>query len=98
MSRIDPTAEAELIRRTLDGDSAAFRPIVEAYERSMKATAYQYVRNREEAADICQEALMKAFEKLDTFRGDSSLSTWLHTIVKNLSINHLKSGRSSLEK
>jgi RNA polymerase sigma-70 factor (ECF subfamily) len=53
--------------------------------------AYGFVRDRDSARDIVQDALVRAFVALPAFRGDAEFGTWLHRIVMNLSLNHLRS-------
>jgi RNA polymerase sigma-70 factor (ECF subfamily) len=53
--------------------------------------AYGFVRDRDSARDIVQDALVRAFVALPAFRGDAEFSTWLHRIVMNLSLNHIRS-------
>ena len=79
--------EAALIERSIRGDKDAYRVIVEKYQRRLMACAFDILKSREDAEDIVQEAFVKSFFALKGFRGGSSLSTWFHRIVFNLSID-----------
>lgn len=72
----------------LDGDVNAYQSLVERYERRLYHVAYGMVRNQEDAKEIAQEAFVKAFKKLETFRLESKFYTWLCRIAMNLCIDH----------
>jgi RNA polymerase sigma-70 factor (ECF subfamily) len=76
--------EAELIRRCQAGEVAAFEPLVEKYRHRVWRLAYQVLRNREDAWDCSQEAFVRAFQSLGSFRGQSAFYTWLFRITVNL--------------
>jgi len=77
-------AERELIQRCLAGDSSAFEPLVERYRQRVWRLAYQLLRDREEAWDCAQEAFVRAFHSLPSFRGQSAFYTWLFRITVNV--------------
>jgi RNA polymerase sigma-70 factor, ECF subfamily len=76
--------ERELIERCLAGDSSAFEPLVERYRQRVWRLAYQLLRDREEAWDVAQEAFVRAFHSLPSFRGQSAFYTWLFRITVNV--------------
>jgi RNA polymerase sigma-70 factor (ECF subfamily) len=76
--------ERELIQRCLAGDAAAFEPLVERYRQRVWRLAYQVLRDREEAWDCAQEAFVRAFHSLGSFRGQSAFYTWLFRITVNV--------------
>jgi RNA polymerase sigma-70 factor, ECF subfamily len=76
-------SDAELIERARNGDRAAFGDLVERYQRVVFRTALVALRSREEAEEVAQDALVSAYQKLDSFRGDASFKTWLLTITWN---------------
>lgn len=82
----DPTAadERELINRCIAGDTSAFEPLVERYRQRVWRLAYQILRDREEAWDCAQEAFVRAFHSLPSFRGQSAFYTWLFRITVNV--------------
>ena len=79
--------EIELIRRLQSGDVAAFRELVEANKRRLFALAYDLVGNAQEAEDVSQEAFIKVYRAIGSFRGDARLSSWIYRIVVNLCLN-----------
>jgi RNA polymerase sigma-70 factor (ECF subfamily) len=77
----------------LDGDGAAFRPLVERYQNRVHTMVYGMVRNPEDARDITQNAFIKAYQNLKSFRIESSFYTWIYRIAMNLAIDHCRKGR-----
>jgi len=69
--------EAELIAAVLAGDAASFEPLVQKYSPRVFATARRYARRESEVEDIAQEVWLKAFEKLNSFRGEAPFEHWL---------------------
>ncbi|TJW15327.1 MAG: RNA polymerase sigma factor [Mesorhizobium sp.] len=82
--------EMALVRRALARDPGAFRLIIKTHNQRLYRIARGVVRNDAEAEDIVQEAYMRAFASLDSFRGDASLSTWLSRIVINEALGRLR--------
>ena len=76
--------DATLVERCRAGDVAAFEPLVEKYRQRVWRLAYNILRDREEAWDVAQEAFIKAFQALPSFRGQSAFYTWLYRIVMNV--------------
>jgi RNA polymerase sigma-70 factor (ECF subfamily) len=79
--------DAELVRRFNGGDDTAFVEIITRYRGKMFAVALSQLRNHADAEEIAQDTFIRAHKALARFRGDSSLSTWLHRIAFNLSHN-----------
>jgi RNA polymerase sigma-70 factor, ECF subfamily len=77
------TADAELVRRALSRDEAAVRAIMQANNRRLYRLARGILRNDGEAEDVVQEVYVRAFMRLEGFRGESSLATWLSRIAIN---------------
>lgn len=82
--------DAELVTRVLGGDKNAYRPLVERYQNRVHAMVYGMIRDPEEARDIVQNAFIKAYQNLATFRIESSFYTWLYRIAMNLAIDHCR--------
>jgi RNA polymerase sigma-70 factor (ECF subfamily) len=80
-------AEQELVSRARNGDRDAFRLLVERYEGRVYAIAYGLLGHREDAREVAQEAFLKAYRMLGSFRGDAGFYTWLYRIVVNLAID-----------
>ena len=78
------TDEAILIERCRAGDLAAFEPLVEKYRQRVYRLAYNVLRDSDEAWDVAQDAFIRAFQALPSFRGDSAFYTWLFRIVMNV--------------
>ena len=76
-----------LVERSRNGDLEAFRQLVERYQNRAHSIALGVVGSREDAEDIVQEAFLKAFRNLGSFRGQSSFYTWFYRIVFNLAID-----------
>ena len=89
----DPAwAEADdrtLVELCLDGHREAFDVIVERHRRQVYQLCYRYVGNHEDAADLAQDAFIRAFKGLKGFKGESSLATWLYRIAVNVCLNRL---------
>src|SRR3954453_7741290 len=69
--------EAAIIRRVLEGDNSLFYELVRPYERAVFVAAMSVVHNEHDAEEVAQEAVLKAFVNLKTFRAESKFSTWL---------------------
>jgi RNA polymerase sigma-70 factor, ECF subfamily len=82
--------DAELVRRALARDGSAFRAIMQTHNRKLYRIARSIVRNDSEAEDVVQEAYVRAFSYLESFRGDSTLATWLARIVMNEALGRLR--------
>ena len=79
--------ELTIIRRVQHGDTEAFSVLVAAYEKNVFNVALQMTGNREDAEDMAQEAFLKAYNSLPSFRGDSKFSSWLYRIVSNVCLD-----------
>src|SRR3989442_13972619 len=82
--------DIELIERYFAGDATAFDEIMIRYERQIYRVCYRFVENREDAMDLAQDAFVKVFEHLPTFRRESTLKTCLYRIAINHCLNHVK--------
>ena len=84
------TDEAALIRAAQAGDQYAFEKLVEAYDQNVLRLALNLLRSPEDASDVYQEAFLRVYKNLHTFRFDCSFHTWLYRIVTNLCLDHLR--------
>jgi RNA polymerase sigma-70 factor (ECF subfamily) len=82
--------EAALIRAAQGGDQFAFEQLVQAYDQSVLRLALNLLRSQEDASDIYQEAFLRVYRNLQSFRFDCSFHTWLYRIVTNLCLDHLR--------
>jgi RNA polymerase sigma-70 factor (ECF subfamily) len=84
-------AEEELIvRRAQKGDLPAYDELIRRYQERIYATIYHMTSNHEDANDLAQEAFIKGYQALKSFKGGSSFYTWLYRIAVNKTINFLK--------
>lgn len=72
------------MRRFLAGDPDGFAGIVERWQAPLLNLAYRFVRDRDRAEDLAQDAFVQAYRRLDRFRGDSAFSTWLFSVALNV--------------
>ena len=85
--------EPELIRAAQRGDQRAFEQLVRLYDQNVLRLAMNLLRSPEDANDIYQEAFLRVFKNLHTFRFDCSFHTWLNRIVTNLCLDALRKRR-----
>ena len=86
--------ERELITRAAAGDGMAMRLLYDAHVDRVFGLAYRLAGNRDLAEDFVQEAFLRAFDRLDSFRGEAAFSSWLHAVTVSVAINGLrKQGR-----
>ena len=85
--------EATLIRAAQKGDERAFEALVRTYDQSVLRLAYSLLRSAEDANDIYQEAYLRVYRNLHSFRFDCSFQTWLYRIVTNLCLDALRRRR-----
>jgi len=91
--------EPRLIQRARAGDRDAFRCIVEHHKQHVYSTAYQVLGSHDDADDVTQEVFLYAYRRLEDFRGQARLSTWLYRITVNYCLQRVRRRRatSSLE-
>ena len=82
--------ETALIRAAQAGDHAAFEQLVRAYDQSVLRLAMNLLRSPEDAHDVYQEAFLRVYRNLNSFRFDCSFHTWLYRIVTNLCLDHMR--------
>lgn len=83
--------DRELVERVKQGDDAAFDLLVRKYQRKILAVISRYVHDWSEAEDVSQDAFLRAYRALKSFRGDSAFYTWMYKIATNTAKNHLVS-------
>lgn len=89
-SEADTTADADLLRRHVAGDPDAFGQLFARHQDRLWAVAIRTLGDPEEAADALQDAMVSAFRRAASFRGDSAVTTWLHRIVVNACLDRLR--------
>lgn len=83
-------SEAEIIAAILAGETQCYHELIRPHERSVYMMALSFMKNEADAEDVAQEAFIKAFRNLSTFRGDAKFSTWLISITLNEARNRLR--------
>src|ERR1700694_2201989 len=82
--------EGELIRAVQQGDQSAFEALVRSYDQSVLGLAMNLLRSPEDARDAYQEAFLRVYRNIHSFRFDCSFYTWLYRIVTNICLDHLR--------
>src|SRR5918995_1854506 len=88
-------AERQLIGRMQEGDGTAVAELASTFGPRIHQLALRYVKNWEDAEEVTQDVLMKVYRKIDAFRGDAALSSWIYRITFNTAMSRLRSGRAS---
>lgn len=83
-------SEAEAIQMAQDGDARAFERLYELHSRRVYGLCLRMVNNATDAEDLTQEAFLQLFRKIQTFRGESGFSTWLHRVTVNVVLMRLR--------
>lgn len=82
--------DEELVARLRAGDESAIRDVAEAYGSKIYQLAFRYLRNKEDAEEVTQDVLYKVHRKIDAFRGDAALSSWIYRITFNAAMSRLR--------
>lgn len=85
--------EAALIRAAQAGDQYAFEQLVQSYDQNVLRLALNLLRSPDDASDVYQEAFLRVYRNLHTFRFDCSFQTWLYRIVTNLCVDQVRKRR-----
>ena len=80
----------ELVERAREGDERAFRTLYDMNVDRIYRLAYRMAGEEDMAMDFTQEAFLRAYQRLDQFRGDAAFSTWLHSITVSVALNGLR--------
>jgi RNA polymerase sigma-70 factor, ECF subfamily len=82
------SCEATLVAKLREGEKEAYQLVVKRYYSRLYTCAFSILMNKEDAEDVIQEALAKIFCSIGSFKGDSSLYTWMYRVVHNLSLDY----------
>lgn len=93
MASTEAREDVILVRRTLAGDQQAYTSLVEKYKDSVFNVAYRMLGNPTEAEDVAQEAFVRAYTQLHTYKDTHRFSTWLLSIASHLAIDQLRRRR-----
>ena len=91
---LDESVERTLISRAARGDGQAFEQLMSSQENRMYAVALRMCSNREDAQDCVQEAMIRVYKSMSTFKGQSSFSTWVYRITMNSCLDELRRHKS----
>src|SRR3954470_20556057 len=91
---MDGTEVAAVLARARQGDSEAFRTLVERHSRRAFQLAYRMTGNEQDAEDVVQESFIRAYRQLGRFEARAHFATWLHRIVANCSVDLIRSRRN----
>src|SRR5215204_6546446 len=86
-----------LVEACLAGDTASFDVLVERHRRQVYQVCYRFVGNHEDASDLAQEAFLRAYRSLRTFKGQAAFSTWLYRVAVNVSLNRVSARHPATE-
>jgi len=90
---MDRTQDRLLIAGLQRGDPAAVRQLAELYGPRIHQLALRHMKNREDAEEVTQDVLLKVYRKIDAFRGDSALASWIYRITFNTAMSRLRQHR-----
>lgn len=94
MKEIEPQQLHALIEKVKAGHADSFYLVIKTYESQVFSLALKIMKDRAAAEDMAQEAFLKAFEKIHTYKGEARFSTWLYRITFNLCVNQLKKNKN----
>ena len=84
---METKTDGELVKEFKDGNPAVFDLLIARHASRLYGTAYALLSDHHDAEEVVQDAFVRAYRSLNSFRGDSNLGTWLHRIVSNLARN-----------
>src|SRR5215203_2867349 len=87
-------AERDLVGRMRAGDGSAVTDLASLYGPRIQQLAFRYLKNWEDAEEVSQDVLLKVYRKIEAFRGDAALSSWIYRITFNTAMSRLRTGRS----
>jgi RNA polymerase sigma-70 factor, ECF subfamily len=91
------TDDGALVRQCLAGDTTAFDVLVERHRRQVYQVCYRFVNNHEDASDLAQDAFLRAYRALHTFKGHCAFSTWLYRVAINVCLNRVSARQAAME-
>lgn len=91
--RLEADSDLEIVRQVQAGEVAAFDKLIHKYRERLYGVIYNLTSNREDAADLTQEAFIKAFQSINRFQGQSAFFTWLYKIGVYNTLTHLRKSR-----
>src|SRR5438874_7695707 len=95
---MDASEAAAVLARARQGDSDAFRALVERHSRSVFRLAFRMTGNEQDAEDVVQETFLRAYKQLHRFDGRAAFSTWLYRIAANCSLDLIRARKTRNER
>jgi RNA polymerase sigma-70 factor (ECF subfamily) len=92
---MERTQDRRLVAGLQAGDQAAVRELAERYGPRIQQLAMRHMKNREDAEEVTQDVLLKVHRKIDAFRGDAALSSWIYRITFNTAMSRLRQNRAA---
>jgi RNA polymerase sigma-70 factor, ECF subfamily len=87
------SAQEELLARLKTGDEQALVDLADEFGTKIYQLAFRYLRNKEDAEEVTQDVLFKVYRKVDAFRGDAALSSWIYRITFNAAMSRLRTAK-----
>ncbi len=91
--QLEADSDMEIVRRVQAGEVEAFDQLITKYRNRVYSVVYNLTSNREDAADLTQDAFIKSFQSINRFQGQSTFFTWLYRIAVNSTLTHLRKNR-----
>jgi RNA polymerase sigma-70 factor, ECF subfamily len=95
MESMGTTEDSLLVREAQAGNHAAFGQLVQSHDRAVLRLVFRITRSQSDIQDIYQEALLKVYRNLGSFRFECAFSTWIYRIVTNVCLDHLRKNRNN---
>ena len=89
------SSELDLVGRMRARDGSAVADLASLYGPRIEQLAFRYLKNREDAEEVTQDVLLKVYRKIEAFRGDAALSSWIYRITFNTAMSRLRTARFS---
>jgi len=93
MQDAERLAQEELLARLKRGDEQALVDLADEFGTKIYQLAFRYLRNKEDAEEVTQDVLFKVYRKVDAFRGDAALSSWIYRITFNAAMSRLRTAK-----
>jgi RNA polymerase sigma-70 factor (ECF subfamily) len=91
----EPDVDRNLVERLRAREHSAVSDLVSRYSPRIRQLALRYVKNEEDAEEVVQDVLFKVYQKIEAFRGDSALSSWIYRITFNMAMSRLRAAKAS---
>jgi len=90
----EPVVDRRLVERLRARDHSAVSDLASAYSGRIRQLALRYLKNEEDAEEVVQDVLLKVYQKIEAFRGDSALSSWIYRITFNTAMSRLRAAKA----